>query len=418
MREYTAKPRRRMWGLPAALALSLACTAEEPQPLAEIAAWEAFCDQLKSSGAALLREHAQTHEVDRAEGAVYLAQQAAAAVKYMLVQRDRHQPLLRIGATTLDKWGLDGADVKYQGAAIDAEGDYLLHGQLGNARLFAVQLSAMFPRYTAFASLSAEELAPGADGRFSLRISRERPAGWKGPWLPLNPRATDVLVREYFHDWESERPSALQIERLDAAPVPGPLGLEEAAKLLADMGTAFEQRAPMWLGRSQQLQRHALNRFRQAPQNSGGQGLRDNLYATAWYRVAPGEALLIELDAPDALMWSFQLGNYWWESLDYLNHSASLNGHQAHRSADGRYRLVIALEDPGVPNWLDPSGHPEGLLLYRAQRATRAPSPRMEVLPLAALRSRLPADTPAVSPEARRAERTRRLTHAARRWSP
>jgi len=125
--------------------------------------------------------------MDRAEGAVYLAQQAAAAVKYVLVQRDRHQPLLRVGATTLDKWGLDGADAKYLGAAIDAEGDYILHGRLGNARLFAVQLSAMLPRYTAFASLSAEELAPGADGRFSLRISRERPAGWQGPWLPLTP---------------------------------------------------------------------------------------------------------------------------------------------------------------------------------------------------------------------------------------
>jgi len=418
MHEPTAKPRRRAQALAAALALSLSCAAEEPQPPAEIAAWEAFCDQLKSSGAALLREHAQAREMDRAEGAVYLAQQAAAAVKYVLVQRDRHQPLLRVGATTLDKWGLDGADAKYLGAAIDAEGDYILHGRLGNARLFAVQLSAMLPRYTAFASLSAEELAPGADGRFSLRISRERPAGWQGPWLPLNARATDVLVREYFDNWESERPSELQLERLDAAPVPGPLGMKEAAALLGSMGTAFEQRAPMWLRRSQQLQRHALNRFQQAPQKAGGQGLRDNLYATAWYRVATGEALLIELEAPDALMWSFQLGNYWWESLDYLNHSASLNGHQAQRSADGRYRLVVALEDPGVPNWLDPAGHPEGLLLYRAQRATRAPAPRMEVLPLAALRGRLPADTPAVSPEARRAERARRLAHAARRWSP
>jgi len=109
MREHTAKPRRRVWGLSAALVLSLACTAEDPQqPLAEIAAWEAFCDQLKSSGAEVLREHAQTHEVDQAEGAVDLAQQAAAAGRYVLVQRDRHQPLLRIGATTLDKWGLDG----------------------------------------------------------------------------------------------------------------------------------------------------------------------------------------------------------------------------------------------------------------------------------------------------------------------
>ena len=61
----------------------------------------------------------------------------------------------------------------------------------------------------------------------------------------------------------------------------------------------------------------------------------------------------------------FHLANLWGESLDYANHQTSLNGFQAERDADGVLRYVIAHRDPGVPNWLDTTGHREGFLAPR-----------------------------------------------------
>lgn len=65
------------------------------------------------------------------------------------------------------------------------------------------------------------------------------------------------------------------------------------------------------------------------------------------------QGLIITVDAPDALMWSMQLRIFWFESLDYGNHSSSVNGHQAIASRDGKYRLLVSRTDPGVPDWLD-----------------------------------------------------------------
>jgi hypothetical protein len=50
----------------------------------------------------------------------------------------------------------------------------------------------------------------------------------------------------------------------------------------------------------------------------------------------------------------------------------------------GRYRLVLAAEDPGVPGWLDTEGRPFGLFVLRWLRPARPPElPDVRVLPLA-----------------------------------
>ena len=89
------------------------------------------------------------------------------------------------------------------------------------------------------------------------------------------------------------------------------------------------------------------------------------------------------------------------------------------KSSDGRYRLVISLADPGVPNWLDPVGHHEGAIIYRYQLATASnSSPTTRLVSLEELRKYLPADTLHVGPEARQAQVHMRQLHAARRWAP
>jgi hypothetical protein len=400
--------------------LLTACGGDPPAPVAgetdPVAAWEAFCDQLKATGVEILQEFPQAHAIDRAEAPRYLAQQVAAAVEGTLIDGQTAFPLLRLTASTIGSWGLDGADAKYLQARVEGDGEYRLVGRLGSARLIAIQLFTMRPDYEPFAFLSGDALAPGEDGAFELRISGERPAGWDGPWLPLDPRATTLLVREYFNDWENELPSQLRIERLDEGGGLGRAG--DPGALLGAIAETFALRAPMWLERSQQVRRFFENDFYSGGDEENAQGLADNVYGSGWFALEPNEALLITLDAPDALLWSFQLGNFWWESTDYVNGTASLNGHQAVPSSDGRYRVVIALEDPGVPNWLDPAGHTEGAMLYRFQKARNAPEPEVSVVPLAELAGQLPPDTPVVTAEERRREIAARRAHVSRRWEP
>lgn len=390
-------------------------TALTPAQQADIDAWNAFCETLKQNGAKVISAHPQNHAIDRGEGLAYLTQQLAIAVDETMYSRDQALPLLRLGATTIRKGGLDGADAKYMQASLVSDGVYRLRGELGNPKLIALQVSQTAPKYVAFASMSNAELKPDADGRIELMIARQRPSGWTGPWLPMDPAVDKLYIREYFDDWENERPSRYTLERVDAANAPAPLDPASARELLATMNSEFATRTSLWAGMAERARQHP-NQVRQNPPSN--QALKNNIYGQGWFKLKPDEALLIELDKPDALMWSFQLGNFWWESLDYINATGSLNGHQAVANSDGRYRLIISERDPGVPNWLATSGHPEGMILFRYQDPTNNPTPKATLVRFDQLGELLPKDTPRVSAAQRRAELGQRRHHAGLRWAP
>jgi len=389
--------------------------AEEVSP--EVAAWQAFCDAVEQAGVEILNRYPQPHEIDRAEAPLFLAQQLGVAIEETLTRRDAAFPLLRLGASTINKSGLDSADAKYFGASIQGDATYRLRGTLGDARLIALQAIAKGPPFQAFGRLSGADLAPDDAGEFEVMLAPERPEGWEGAWIETGAQATDLLIREYFGDWSTERPSEMTLQRVEPVGPPVPMTMAESQRLLEGMAAAFSGRAPIWQPRVQQVRERLRNQLTPA-QAAGEQGLADNLYGTGWFALEAGEAMLIELDAPDALHWSFQLGNFWWESLDYVNRTGSLNGEQAVPSPDGRYRILIAATDPGVPNWLDTGGHPEGFILYRFQQTRDNPRPNVHVGPIEEIVAALPAGTLHVSPQARRAEIAERQAHGARRWAP
>jgi hypothetical protein len=94
---------------------------------------------------------------------------------------------------------------------------------------------------------------------------------------------------------------------------------------------------------------------------------------------------------------------------------SSLNGATAKVSSDGKFRAVIALEDPGVPNWMDPAGFKQGTIYGRWFDCDSAPLPALKRVKLSELRDHLPKDTPIVTPEERAAELRARVRAAQRR---
>ena len=103
-----------------------------------------------------------------------------------------------------------------------------------------------------------------------------------------------------------------------------------------------------------------------AASGATGGGQSTNLYAGGIFELGPEDALIVENRFGIEPQYAgFHLANLWGESLDFANHQSSLNGSQAERDEDGVIRYVVAHRDPGVPNWLDTTGHPEGFLTPR-----------------------------------------------------
>jgi hypothetical protein len=383
-----------------------------------VQAWRDFTNGLEEAGVEFLNDYPQPQSIDRAEGLRYMLQQIQSAALETLIRQPGEIPLLRNGPTTINKWGMDGADGKYMNVAIDSSGTYRFRGQLGTARLFAVQLATVIREYEAFDEITGDQIEMDSNGIFEILISRERPKDWGGNWLELDPGATDLIVREYFRDWETERPGTYWLERLDEVPPTQPVTANETAALLAETVDQFKHRVPQYEPRLEKIRRFLVNKVVTRTGNDDNGTLAANAYGSGWFDVGPDEALVIEVDPPSARMWSVQLGNVWWESIDYLTHMTSYNDHQARPSSDGLYRFVIAQRDPGVPNWLDPAGHREGMLFFRFQQSESPATPKVELVSLGELTDHLPDDTPTVTSAERRATLSKRQAHAARRWSP
>jgi hypothetical protein len=115
------------------------------------------------------------------------------------------------------------------------------------------------------------------------------------------------------------------------------------------------------------------------------------------WELGDDEALILEIEPPHGVYWSFSLGNPWWETIHYGRHQSSLNGHQAVVDSDGLVRVVLCRRDPGIANWLDTAGYTNGAVILRCVRTATAPTPSTQVVAFDDIASALPADTKKVN---------------------
>ena len=147
-----------------------------------------------------------------------------------------------------------------------------------------------------------------------------------------------------------------------------------------------------------------------------------NLYAGGVFELGPDEALIVENRVEQQPQYiGFQLGTLWGESMEYASSTGSLNGYQSEVDPDGVIRLVVAHRDPGVPNWLDTTGHAEGFLTPRwAYSETPSPDQWPSItarkVRFDEIREHLHESTRAVSPEQRRDQIRVRQEHVQRRF--
>ncbi|MCY3863511.1 MAG: hypothetical protein OXG67_16325, partial [bacterium] len=112
-----------------------------------------------------------------------------------------------------------------------------------------------------------------------------------------------------------------------------------------------------------------------------------------------------------------QVGDTWFQSLDYVNLPTTINDSQARLDPDGVLRVVISHEDPGIQNWIALGGCPQGLLAYRWNNAETAPVPTLSLMPTSEIGGRLHPDTPRLSADERAAINAERRRHALRRFT-
>jgi len=389
--------------------------------------WTEFCASLKRAGDVLLRADMQTDPRHLPAGLRYLSGLLSSSIDLWLNAADLDQPALVAVYDNWKSWSLANPDGYYLRARLRGDASYRVWGTRGTVPYLSFELSAGIWSHSrpmrVHTSLASRHLCVAPDGTFEITLSA---APQPGNWMRIEPDVEWLHVRQFFNDWNNDTPAAVYIERTDADPAPAHLTIAGLRTRLGDVAWFVEEEARLWVDYCLHMRTvQGVNVFPQ-PTSPGGRvdnpmvsasGARENQYTQGYYRIEADEALIVEFKPPPAAYWNIQLGNMWYEPLDFAQRLQSYNGHQAVLGSDGVFRAVIAHDDPGVPNWLDTGGFREGVMLCRFQFAEEpAPQPRTRVVPYREVVAALPAGTPRVEPLVRRQEIARRRQGVARRF--
>ncbi len=291
-------------------------------------------------------------------------------------EQDPAHPEFRRITTPSRKLTGDNGDAIYFDAPVSAQHAYVIHGNLHGAAYFSLTIeegTAEGHMATGTAGiLKDDDLEVDSNGNFTLYLGgepRER------NWLPLTPDASRLTTRHYFEQatpaaCEPEREPRMHIECLTAEGAPPP---PDDAAVAAGIHRVCN------VMRSRTLEMPPLANSEPPPfvslipntfpppvlPGSFGFAAMDAHYSMAPFFLDTDEALIITGRWPDCRFANVCLWNRFQQTFDYRSRSASLNRAQTQLEDDGSFRMVIAHEDPGLPNWLDTEGNPFGLVFWR-----------------------------------------------------
>ncbi len=362
----------------------------EQDPVLSGEAWAQFCDQLKQAGQEILRPEAPKDELHRAGGWRYLTRLTRVALDMFMECGDRDFPSFYRPSHETAKIGADNPDNLYQRAEINGAHDYCIIGTRGTvAYLGLIAIAGGYEEadsnMRSVAALDTHgDLQADADGTIEIILSQSpKPKNSTANWLQITDDTLAVLVRQTFLDRKTERAAELSIRRLDQEGAkPAPLTAPKLQENLERTAAFVHNTAKLFADWAQGFQAHP-NTLPPAEQDYCQKlgGDPNIFYYHSYFRLQDDEILVIDIDrVPDCENWNFQLNNYWMESLEYRYVDVHVNKFTAQSNADGSVRILVATRDPGLPNWLDTTGHREGTMAFRWIGAEEIHHPRCRVV--------------------------------------
>jgi len=361
-------------------------------------AWAYLLDRLKAAGELVASSEVNRNSVDYASGMRHLMVLLGVGVDEAL--RVDPDPMLAVTRTSTDDiltWGMECPDCLYLRATLRGGETYRLFGNRGTARYVGLQTMNGIASTT---NALVDELDVDVDGDFEVVLSADE---HEGNWMRIDGEHPTLIVRHFFYDWDTEEPSVLQIERIGDAVEPKDRSVASdvaVSRQIHALGEFVHDNLKFFLDFNAGP---PVNGFMPPIDRSDMGAAAENRPVIGRYELEPDEALILEVEPPEGVYWSYSIGNQWWETIHYGRHQSSLNAHQAKVDSDGILRVVVSARDPGVANWLDTAGHSNGAMILRCVRTETAPTPTARVVEFDEIASELPADTAKVSQSERAA---------------
>jgi hypothetical protein len=332
---------------------------------------ELFAFMQKLDDEYLSEERRITEAADVAEGEHMLLHLLKAGID-IFVDNDAGRPRFApLSGPTL-KFGGEGADNPAFFAPLDTRRRYRIRGKRKGEVYISVTVYKGKEEGDwndgVVSALNHNEFEIKEDGSYEIDVGLEpRPGS-----LHMDPGAANCVMSRHYYENEicgiadPEIHPEIDIETLDDPIYPRPVSPASlSSKLRAAIRFMHEQtlarppmspdRTPSWFSQPEQW----------TPTEGGGAGAVDNAYCAGLIVLPPDKALVIEGRFPECVYANVMIWNRYMQGLDYRYRQTSLNRKQMEQTPEGRFRLIVAHQEPGLPNWLDTEGRMTGILYWR-----------------------------------------------------
>lgn len=319
------------------------------------------------------------------------------------------------------RWGIDNPDTLYFTIPVEPDSRYVITGH----RRFPGPSDSNFTLQTpdvwgAVGNIAHRDLKVDAEGNYTITVDRE-PADGRPNHLQVRGGATAVLVRNTLADWARDTVDDITVQRVDGpAPAPAPSDDDLARALIARMPRVIAHSVDDLQPPIFRLPANAIPQPGNPADKPGFLVTQRNTLGHV--RLGPDEAIVATYDPGGAGYATFPFDGVWGVSPDYRTHQTSLNTRQAAPNPDGTITVVLSAWDPGVYNWVDTTGLPEGIVMLRWQLLPQSPAPAggpgvsAKVVTRATLAEALPSGMRRVTPADRAAQLADRAAWWARRF--
>ena len=331
------------------------------------AAWDRFTDLLAEARSVVTGPIGGRDERELAEGLRHLTRLVSVATEMFVEKGDPARPAFTRWMNPWRKFMGDNPGTVYDAAILSPALTYRIRGERGEADYLGVCVYGTGENGSRRVVRNIDtEIQYDDSGRFEVVLDG------------LEPDASDLLVRQYFRT-DGARLASYDITAEPGAGPPPPLTIDELASrleragrwvrdlleveatlsALSEQGAAEEMRAPAGAGvhAMGEIDWDVVNRVQPTPEIH---------YSGGWFvDLADDEAILVE----DAAGRGVRLGAVA-DALDGERrppapHRRTDRRAARHRRRDGS-RSSSRTRDPGVPNWLETTGHRHGNAVFRA----------------------------------------------------
>ncbi len=344
-------------------------------------------------------EHAG-NETDWAEGFRTVTRMSSLALEHVVEKGDPAHPVLFSSQNPWSKLIGDNPDTNYYFCTIDAQYDYRVWGNKGTAPYVGLTLGTDIFRGTAPKGMGTtnqgflDQFEADEAGNFELILSAtEKP----GNWMKIEPHTKHVAFRETLPDRRNARSAELHLERIGGEKPPEltPEVLAERLDAAANhLVWIFTAVAGSWSTSQKNMNvvvgAHGSTVVKEAKRDASTHSATDMYYQSGHWKLEEGQAWVVKILPPpnDYAYFGFVITNPWLESHDYFRATTHLTNETGTKNPDGSMTIVVAQEDPGVPNWLDCGSRLEGFAILRWTLAgDQVPDPECQVVPLSQVKA-------------------------------